>query len=165
MQKLVVEATFPTDAATTWDIFESERFRERLAAETGITAELLSESTEGKVQVQTFLYKANRELPTVAAKALGSRHLTYEQTNRFDSDTGRLDWNIVMPMVRDRVFISGFTTILPHGDGCKRRVEGTIEVKMRFIGGQIEKAVVGEFEKSMGRVNDIVRQMITDGQA
>ena len=165
MQKLVIEATFPTDAATTWELFESERFRKRLAADSGISAELLSEREEGKVQVRTFLYKAARELPTVAAKALGSKHLTYEQTNRFDPVANRLDWSIAMPGVGDRVSIGGITTIVPEGTGCKRRVEGTIEVKIRFIGGQIEKAVVGEFAKSMGRVNDLVKEMIAEDQA
>ena len=160
MQTLSIDAVFPADPATMWEIFESEAFRARVEADTGMTAKLLEERMEGDVSVRKFAYTSGRDLPTIAAKALGASRLSYEQTNRLDLAKGRLDWSIHLPVVSDRVKIGGYTTILPDGDGCRRRVEGTLEVKMRFVGGQIEKAVVGEFAKSMTRVNDIAREML-----
>lgn len=166
MKKLFVESHLPVDAATAWDLFESDAFRDRLAAHTGLTSEVLESREEGSVQIRRLRFTSANELPAIAAKAMGMKHLTYEQTNRFDASASRLDWTVSLPVLADRVRVAGVTTIQDAAGGCKRVVDGTIEVQMRLIGAQVEKIVVGEFEKSMQRAVDLVRDMIRErGQA
>jgi hypothetical protein len=162
MKKLLVESHLPTDVKTAWELFESDRFRDRLAQQTGIHSEVLSERQEGSVVVRRMKYVSGRDLPAIAATALGAKRLAYEQTNRLDLANSRLDWSIDLPVVGDRVTVSGVTTMEPAPGGCKRKVEGTIEVRMRLIGGQIENAVVGEFEKSMEKVVELARELLRE---
>jgi hypothetical protein len=161
--KLFVESHLPVDPETAWKVFESETFDERLQAQTGMKVEKLSETPQGEgVLIRKMKYTSGNELPGLVAKALGSKHLTYTQTNRMDYTTSRLDWTVELPVLQDRVSVAGSTIIEPHPNGCRRVVDGEITVKMRVVGSQIEKAVVAEFEKSMGRAVDIARQLIAE---
>ncbi len=162
MQKLYVESLLPVEPRAAWALFESQAFRDRLAAETGIHSQLESTETRGPVQVQRLKFVGGTDLPTIAAKALGTKRLTYDQENRLDLSRSALDWEVFLPMLGERVTVKGITSIFEHPDGCRRVVDGTIEVRMRLVGGQIEKAVVGEFGKSMNRAVELVRQMITE---
>ena len=64
--------------------------------------------------------------------------------------------------MKDRVTVKGATTMTATPEGCRRVVDGEITVRMRLVGGQIEKAVVAEFEKSMARAVDIARELIAE---
>ncbi len=158
--KLLVESDLPVDAKTAWSLFESEDFDARLEDAANIVGEVLDVSQDGDIKVRRLKYRSKTELPTLVAKALGAKSLTYEQTNRFNPATGRMDWVVALPVLTDRVSVSGSTTITdkPSG-GCRRVVDGEITVRMRFVGGSIEKAVVAEFEKSMSRAVDLVRDL------
>lgn len=162
MQKLLVESRLPVSPEVCWEVFESDAFRARLADHTGLSSELLEERSDGPVLVRRLKFLSGRDLPTVVAKALGAKRLSYEQENRLDLAKSRLDWVVRLPVLGDRVSVSGVTTITPDGTGSKRVVDGTIEVRMALVGGQIEKAVVGEFQKSMERAVDLARAMIAE---
>lgn len=161
--KLYVESHLPIDPAAGWKIFESDEFDTRLRKQTNMTVERLSETQESEhVVVRRLKYTSGTELPALVAKALGGKHLTYEQTNRMDYATNRLDWTVELPVMKDRVTVKGATTMTATSEGCRRVVDGEITVRMRLVGGQIEKAVVAEFEKSMARAVDIARELIAE---
>ena len=160
MQKLYIVSQLPVSPAVAWDVFESDAFRDRLAEQTGLSSEVLERRDEGSVEVRRLKFVSGNELPAIAAKALGSKRLSYEQINRFDLAKSRLDWTVSLPVLGERIRVEGSTLITPDGAGSRRVVDGEIEVKMRFIGGQIEKAVVGEFEKSMRRAVDLALEMM-----
>ena len=162
MKKLYIESHFDETPDEIWDVFESDAFRDALAEHTGMSSELLEEREEGGVIVRRLKFTSDTDLPGIAAKALGSKRLSYEQTNRFDRAQGRLDWNVVLPGLADRVKVVGTTSITPASDGSTRVVDGTIEVKMRLIGGQIEKVVTDRFEGSMNRAVDLAKEMLAD---
>jgi hypothetical protein len=161
--RLFVESLLPVDPARAWSLFESEDFRQRLKARAHLTSEVVSTRQEGPVEIRRMKFRSGNELPGVVAKLLGTSHLAYEQENRFEPSASKLAWTVQLPVLQDRVKVSGVTTIHPHPDGCRRVVDGVVEVKVALVGGQIEKAVVGEFEKSMGRAVEIVREMIREG--
>lgn len=156
--KLYIESALDFDPETAWDIFESDEFSARLESATDLVCTVLNEGTDGDVQTKTLRYASKRELPGMVAKALGSKHLAYEQHNRFDPAKSELVWKVIIPGT-DRVDVSGVTTIAASGSGSKRVVDGDITVRVRFIGGQIEKAVVAEFERSMRRAVDLARDI------
>ncbi len=160
--RLFVESVLPVDPARAWELFESEAFRVRLREKAKLTSEVLSTRMEGGVEIRRLRFQSGNELPGVVAKLLGSTHLRYEQENRLEASASRLTWTVALPVLTDRVKVSGVTTIYPHPDGCRRVVDGVCEVKVALVGGQIEKAVVGEFEKSMARAVEIVRDMIRE---
>lgn len=162
MQKLYVESHLPVGPEEAWEVFESDAFRERLAVETGLSTEVLDTRMEGQVEVRHLRYTSGKDLPGIAAKTLGTKRLMYEQTNRFDKPNSKLDWNVVLPMMSDRVSVKGVTWIKPTPTGSHRVVDGIIEVKMRLVGGQIEKVVVGEFKKSMERAVELALEMMAE---
>jgi hypothetical protein len=161
--RLFVESILPVDPACAWALFESDDFRSRLAARAKLSSEVIESRSEGGVEIRRLKFRSGNELPGVVAKVLGASHLAYEQENRLEPAASRLTWTVRLPVLQDRVKVAGVTTIYPHPEGCRRIVDGTVEVKVALVGGQIEKAVVGEFEKSMGRAVEIVREMIRDG--
>ena len=162
--KLYVASDLSFDPATAWVIFESKEFESRLEDATDLVCEVLEERMEGEVKVKRLKYVSRRELPAIASKALGAKNLTYEQTNRFDRAKSQLSWTVHLPLAGDRVKVQGVTTISPTSEGSKRVVDGDISVQVRFIGGQIEKVVVAEFERSMGRAVDLARDIHRERQ-
>lgn len=161
--KLYVESHLPVDAETAWKLFESDEFEARLEQRANIRVEKIDERPDGEhAVIRRMKYTSGSELPALVAKALGGKHLTYEQTNRMDYATGQLDWTVQLPVMSDRVSVSGRTSITDTAAGCHRIVDGEISVRMRLIGGQIEKTVVAEFEKSMTRAVEIVRELIAE---
>lgn len=162
MKKLYIESHFDATPDEIWDVFESDAFRERLSEHTGVSSELLEEKEQNGVIVRKLKFTTNSDLPKIAAKALGTKRLSYEQTNRFDRGNSRLDWNVVLPNLSDRVKVSGVTSIAPDGSGSKRTVDGTIEVKMRLIGGQIEKVVADRFSGSMTRAVELAQELLDE---
>ena len=164
MQKLYVESQFPVSPEETWDVFESDAFRDRLAIVTGLTTDVLDTRMEGDVEVRHLRYTSGKDLPAIAAKTLGTSRLSYEQTNRFDKANSKLHWNVVLPKMSDRVTVQGVTWIKATPTGSQRVVDGTIEVKMRLVGGQIEKVVAGEFEKSMRRAVELALEMMAESK-
>ena len=157
--KLYLASDLDFDPKTAWSIFESKEFETRLEATTDMTCQVLEERTEGDTVIRRIKYQSKRELPTMVAKALGSKSLTYEQHNRFDPKTSTLTWQVFLPVMQDRVTVGGTTCISPTATGSKRVVDGEISVRMRLVGGQIEKAVVAEFERSMAKAVDLARQL------
>lgn len=162
MQKLFVESHLPVTPEVAWDVFESEPFREALAERTNLASRVLEVRQEGEVEVRVIEFTSGQKLPGVVAKALGSDRLSYTQTNRFDRSRSRLDWTVALPALGERVSVSGETLIEPHPQGCRRVVNGEIEVRIRLVGGQIERVVAGEFQRSMERAVDLARDMLPD---
>ncbi len=157
--KLHVQHDLPIPAKTAWEIFESEAFDARLEEAANIRCELLDEAKEGDVTVRRLRYTSKTDLPTIVAKALGSKQLTYLQTNRFDPASSTLSWTVELPFGGERVSVGGITTITDTETGSRRVVDGDIEVKIRLVGGQIEKAVAAQFEKSMERAVQLAKEI------
>lgn len=165
MQKLFVESLLTVPPEVAWSVFESDDFRARLAEKTGLSSELVEARMEGDVEVRVLKFTSGTQLPKIVAKALGSSHLTYHQTNRYDAAKSQLDWDVSVPSLGDRLRVGGDTIIVPHPSGSRRTVKGEIEVKIRLIGGQIEKVVANEFRKSMEGAVDLARELMPDTSA
>ena len=157
--KLYLASDLDFSPETAWSIFESPEFEKRLEDATDLVCTVLEEKMEGEIKVRRLKYESKRDLPKMVAKALGASRLTYEQHNRFDPAKSQLTWKVVLPVLADRVKAGGTTTISATSKGARRVVDGDVTVKMRLIGGQIEKAVVAEFERGMARAVDLVRDI------
>jgi hypothetical protein len=165
MQKLLVESHLNVNPETAWNVFESDDFRDRLSEKTGLSSKVLDLRQEGDVEVRVIEFTSGTELPKLVAKALGAPRLSYIQTNRYNPSLSRLDWSVDIPKLGDRVRVAGSTIIHPHAQGSHRVVNGEIEVKMRLVGGQIEKVVKNEFKKSMEKAVDLARELMPASNA
>ncbi len=162
MQRLYVESDLPVDAGTAWQLFDSEPFRHRLDARARLLTQVLDERREGGVVARTLRIRSLTELPGMAARALGSRHLTYEMRTRFDPSRSLLEWTIQLPVLTDRVRVGGRTRIEDRPQGSRRVVEGTVEIQLPVIGGRCERIVVSEFQRSMAASAALAREMLLE---
>ncbi len=162
--KLFVESVLDADPATVWEVFESEAYRRRLDAEAQIQQQILEERTEPDgILFRRIRTEPDRELPKVVAKLLGAPKLCYLQENRFDPEQSKMRWQVTLEAMPDRVDVSGTTTCTALPDGrCRRVVDGELEVRVRLVGGQIERAVVAEFERSMQRAVALAAEMLQE---
>jgi len=163
--KLYVESHLPVEPDAAWDVFESDEYKRRLREQTNIQQEVLETRTEGDVEVRRVRTEPDQELPSMVASAIGTKKLSYTQENRFDRAAGRMQWTVELDGIGDRVEVRGVTTCVPDGAGCKRVIDGEINVNVPLVGRQIEKRVVAEFEKSMQRANDVALSIIRERQA
>jgi hypothetical protein len=157
-----VVSKFDVPAEKVWETFDSPEFHRRLAAETGMERTVLEEREENGIHIKKTRVKRNRDLPRIAAKALGTKQLIYVQTNRFDPARNRLVWNVEVPAMGDRFTVSGVTSLTPTATGCDRLLEGDVTVRVRIIGRAVEKAVGGEFQKTAARAVDIVKAILQE---
>ncbi|MEN0068354.1 MAG: DUF2505 domain-containing protein [Myxococcota bacterium] len=160
--KLYVEDHLPAEPSVVWEVFESEEFKQRYQEMTGDTLHLLERRFEGDVQIQRIRNEPNRELPTIVARALGAKKLCFVQENRYDMAKGRMEWTVTLDVLSDLVSVTGVTYCAPDDGGTKRVIDGEIKVKVPLVGGQIERIVVAEFEKSMRRAVDLGLEMLEE---
>ena len=163
--KLSIRNTFPCDATTLWEVFDSPEFDRRLEAESGVRREVVSESQDGDIGVRVLRCISKKELPGFMAKAMGSKHLEYTQTSRFDPKTNTLEWDVVPTVMADRVTAKGRTTVTSAGDGCERHVQGEIKVRLPLVGGRIEKKLMEEIGSSYERAAEITNELIEERSA
>ena len=141
-----------------WD----DAFDAALSAEATVTREVLSTRDEGNVQVRRLRFTPHKELPGPIAKLIGSKKLVYEQENRWDRDKGVMSWEVIPTVLPGKLSASGTFAILPDDYGCEQVVEGEITVNVRFIGGQIEKAIVDDVVKSYENTAAFCREWLLD---
>lgn len=158
--KLNVRHTFPCDPETFWKMYWDDGYDAMLSEGSGVERELLEERTEGDVVVRRVRFTPDRELPGPVASLLGSNKLIYEQENRWDPSASEMTWKVIPTVLPGKLDARGTFRIRPTAGGCEQVVEGDITVNVRFIGGQIEKAVVAEVQQSYERMAEISRRWL-----
>lgn len=161
--KMKVESRFDVEPSVVWAAFDSPEFHARMAAESGMKRKVIEEREEGGVRIQKTEVQRTKDLPAIAAKVLGTKTLTYIQTNRFDVEKNRLVWSVEIPAMGDRLQVSGVTTVTPTPKGCSRLLEGDVSVRVRLVGAAVEKAIGGEFQKTASRAVEIVKEILQAG--
>jgi len=146
--KLYVRHTFTCTPETFWKMYWDETFDQMLQKDATVHRELVWERSEGPVLARRLRFTPERELPRPVAKLIGNNKLIYEQENRFDAEASTLKWEVIPTFLPGKFSANGTFVVRATETGCERIVEGTIDVKVRFIGGQIEKAVVAEISES-----------------
>ena len=97
----------------------------------------------------------DRELPKPLAKLLGSNKLVYEQQCHLDRSQNQLTWEVIPAVFTDKITAKGTLTVVPTETGCVREVIGDVDVKVRLIGGRIEKAIISDVKKSYDRAAQV----------
>lgn len=158
--KLFVRHTFDCTPERFWKMYWDPAFDATLQKEAAIRRDLLEERREGEVLVRRLRITPDRDLPGPVAALLGAKKLVYEQENRWDEARGVLHWRVIPTILPGKLDAKGQFRVGPAAGGCEQVVEGDIAVNVRFVGGQIEKAVVGEVEKSYDRTAAACREWL-----
>lgn len=158
--KLHVRHTFPCDPETFWKMYWDDEFDAMLQRGNTVQRELLEQRDEGGVVVRRVRFTPQRDLPAPAAKLLGSSKLVYEQESRFDPARSEMAWRVIPTILPGKLDARGTFVVRPIEGGCEQVVDGDIKVDVRFIGGQIEKAVVAEVEQSYQRTAEVAREWL-----
>ncbi|MBX2796596.1 MAG: DUF2505 domain-containing protein [Myxococcales bacterium] len=161
--KLNIRQTFPCSPARFWEMYWSDSLDAMLNEGSTVQRDVLEEREDGDVLIRRLRFTPEQELPRAAASLLGSSKLVYEQENRFDRSNGVLHWEVIPTILPGKLEAKGTVEVHPAGDGqCEQVVAGDITVNVRFIGGQIEKAVVAEVEKSWNRTAEVCRSWLRE---
>jgi len=158
--KLYVRHTFDCTPETFWKMYWDDAFDEMLQRDSTVARELVWERSEGTVSARRLRFTPDKELPRPVAKLIGSDKLIYEQENRFDAADGTLKWEVIPTFLPGKFSACGVFLVRPTASGCERIVDGNIDVNVRFIGGQIEKAVVAEIVDSYEKTTATCREWL-----
>jgi len=160
--RLNVSHRFGCDPDTFWKMYWDDSFEEVLNSSTDVQRTLLDESDDGTIYYRKLRFTPDKDLPRPAAKVLGSSKLIYEQENTFDRTKSEMVWKVLPSLLPGRLNASGLMKVTPEGSGCCLQVTGDIEVKVRFVGGQIEKLVVGQVEQSYVKLAAAARKWLAE---
>ncbi|HHO54310.1 MAG TPA: DUF2505 domain-containing protein [Deltaproteobacteria bacterium] len=156
--KLHIQHTFNCTPTRFWEMYWDDDLDAMLNEGSNIQRDLLEERTEGDVLIRRVRFTPERELPAAAAKLLGTNKLVYEQENAWDRSNSVLHWKVIPTILPGKLDAQGTFAVSPLGDAqCEQLVQGVISVNVRFIGGQIEKAVIAEVERSWNRTAETCR--------
>lgn len=159
--KLNIRHEYDCTPAQFWEMYWDDEFAAMLSEGSTVQREVVDERTEGALSVQRIRFTPDRELPSAAAAIIGSSKLVYEQENAYDAAKGEMRWQVVPSFLPDKLKAAGTMRVEDIGGGrCAQVIEGDISVKVAFIGGQIEKAVVGEVEKSWQKTAETARRWL-----
>ncbi len=163
--KLLVRHALPCDPARFWKMYWDDGFDAMLRRESAVERELLEERTEGEVLIRRVRITPERELPAPVAKLLGAKKLVYEQENRWDRSNDTMHWKVLPTILPGKLDAQGSFRVVPTATGCEQVVEGEIKVNVMLVGGQIEKAVVAEIEKSYDKMAEASREWLASHPA
>lgn len=158
--KLKADHTFACPPERFWEIFWDDAYNQALDGASAATREVTSDTTTNGVRKWTTRVTPQRELPKAVQKLIGSAKLSYDQHSVLDIAKGTLQWQVVPHVLTDKVKAAGTMTVTATPGGCRRVAEGDITVKVAFVGGQIEKAIVSDVEASYAKAAETMNTFI-----
>ena len=158
--KLKADHSFACPPERFWEIFWDDAYNKALDGASAATREVTSDNTVNGVRKWTTRVTPQRELPRAVQKLIGSSKLSYDQHSELDIAKGTLKWEVKPHVLTDKVKAKGTMSVTPTASGCRRVAEGEITVKVSFVGGQIEKAIVSDVEASYAKAAETMKTFI-----
>ncbi len=150
--KLSLTHLFPCTPAELFDLLDDPALDEVQSREANMQREVVERRVEADgTRFKRVRCRPNRTLPGFLAPLVGPEGLVYFQLTRADPAAGLIRWSVEAPAMGERLEVGGTTRIEPYADGCRRTIEGQVTVKVRLLGGQIERFVADEVQKSYDR--------------
>ncbi|HEY3354711.1 MAG TPA: DUF2505 domain-containing protein [Polyangia bacterium] len=140
---------FDCDAKTFWEIFFSEEYNDDLYAGLKIKERKVLKYEEDDREIRRAIkIVPERDLPG-ALKSFVKGDLGYIEHNVFHKGKDAMDVHIEPTLMKDRFKMNGVFRVVPVRPGrIRREFVGTIDVSVPLLGGQIEKLVMGDVQKS-----------------
>jgi hypothetical protein len=90
--------------------------------------------------------RVHRELNAMISKVL-SPDSDIELDEKWSADGDRRTGNLTLQIVGKPITVTGDFELAPEGKGCVYRIQHYAKVKVPFIGGVVEKFVIGQTEQ------------------
>lgn len=161
--KMDVRHELPAPIDVAWRELHSEAYIAAQRETTGTSGEVISEEPAGggKVLRKTRV-RLGRELPSVAANLLGSKHLTYTLEETVDEANHHVEWKVIVDKVSNKVKAEGvYKLVAGSATTCQRIVTGNIKVSVPLVGGRIEKGIAAELTKSYEATAEFAREWLS----
>lgn len=107
-----------------------------------------------------FKVVAGGEIPPAARKVMSEDMLTWHEDTRFVPAEHTIYWTIVplKDSVKDILEAKGIWKLIPSGQGTRRVIEGTINVKIPFVGKIVEQFLASELKRNYDVEPEIQRR-------
>lgn len=151
---------FDCTPADLWALLDDPEFDRLLEERSHVRRVELSREERGDVVHSVQECTSLHELPGFARKVLGASQLVYEQHSELDRATGTLSWSVVPRVIADRVTARGQTRVFQEGTHTIREVHGDIDVRVRFVGSQLEALLQKLVERSYNNAADTMRELL-----
>lgn len=152
MAKLNITHTFSCTPDAYWAMYWDTAYDDLVNESAAVTRTLVSDRTDPEgVRHQVVQSTPDRTLPPALARVVGAQQISYRATTTYYPKRGLVVWRIEPSILPSKIVAQGEIRVVPHKDGCQRRVVGEIVVKVRFVGGLIESAIVDDVTASYTR--------------
>ncbi|MCB9669022.1 MAG: DUF2505 domain-containing protein [Alphaproteobacteria bacterium] len=152
--KLNVRYAYPCTPERYWEMYWDDAFDAQLQANSTVKRELVEETDAGGVVTRKLRFTPENELPGPVAAIVGTKKLVYDQVNVWDRAASVMSWEVLPTFLSsDKFSAKGVFKVVPKGPGCELQIDGDIDVKVRFIGGQIEKQIVSQIEDAYAKMH------------
>lgn len=145
-----------------WALTESDAFEAHLAEASASKRETIADTREGGVRTVRRRITANRTLPGPFKKVLGTDQIRYDQVTVRADGANRLEWRIEPEVLKGRFQGAGETIVEATANGCSRRIVGELTIKVPLVGGQMEKKLVDDVERSYTKAAEIIRKLLAE---
>ncbi len=108
---------------------------------------LVSEKRSGDTISARLHRRFDAPLNAAVRRAIDPSKLTWTEEIEYNTSKHRGRHRIVPDNYADRVSSEYSTALAPSTAGTRRVTSGTMKVRARFVGGQIEKAIVSGLEE------------------
>jgi hypothetical protein len=108
----------------------------------------------------TFRVVAGGDIPASARKVVNQDMLTWNEVTRFVPGEHTIHWRIVpvKDSIKGILDSWGVWRLMPDGQGTKRIIEGSIDVKIPFVGKVAETFLASELKRNYDVDPDIQRK-------
>jgi hypothetical protein len=158
--KLRIAHRFSCSASDYWSATRGPAYEAELAAKADVDLERLGTESRGTSVIERVRVKPRRELPPLAAKAVGASRLSYVQETESDDAQRTTRWKVTPDVLPGKVRCEGTSRVVDVPGGCERVLEGEITVSIPLVGSTIEKHVVEQLEASYERTAEVTRQFL-----
>ncbi len=140
---------FDCDAKTFWDIFFSEDYTREMYAGVGVKERTVLRNDEDEREIRREIkIVPQRDLPG-AVKSIVKGDLGYIEHDVFHKGQDTMDVRVEPTLMKERFKMSGVFRVVTLRPGrIRREFVGSCEVSVPLLGGQIEKLVVADVQKS-----------------
>lgn len=163
MKQIEIRHEHPCSVERFWQLFFDEELQVHLYREVlEFRAREVRSKEESADQIRRTLHlvpKPPQNVPSALRKFMGDG-IEYEERGVFDQKTRTQRLEIVPNRLTDRISIRGTIWVEPHGDGCRRILEMSIDVKMPMLGGRIEQRIADDVNDSYAKAAVFYNQQL-----
>ncbi len=160
MKKLVMETEFDYSPEEIEEAMFEQEFldlcAEKIADVKKITLEEKTDISDTRKRYK-MKYDVDPPMPGFMSKLVPAGGQSMMMIMEMDRATQKSTVEVIPGQMADKIKSSGSSTFSQKGDKWVQRMELEIEVKIKLIGGKIEKFVVGQIEDSMKKQFELLR--------